>query len=159
MEIRVKRLSSNDRKQARRLFSMMAEVFAEGCRPLSDLFLDQLLQRKEFWALAAFAGDEIIGGITAHTLPMTRAEFSEIFIYDLAVRSDHRRKGVGRCLLNALCEQASQAGIREVFVAADNDDVHALAFYRSFGATSSPGTVFSFSPSGMIPANRNKPPL
>lgn len=59
---------------------------------------------------------------------MTRAESSEIFIYDLAVHSDHRRKSVARYLLNALCEQASEAGIREVVVAADNDDVHALAF-------------------------------
>jgi hypothetical protein len=43
---------------------------------------------RHFWAIAAFAAKDIGGGITAHTLPMTRTESSEIFIYDVAVRSD-----------------------------------------------------------------------
>jgi len=144
MEIRVKRLTSNDRDRARRLFSLMAEVFAEESAALSDGYVDQLLRRKEFWALAAFAEDDIIGGVTAHTLPMTRTESSEVFIYDIAVESEYRRKGVGRLLLRALCEQASEDGIQPVFVSVDAGDVHALDFYRSLGGTPSPVTIFSF---------------
>lgn len=60
MEIRVRRLTSNERSQARRLFTMMAAELTENCGPLSDRYLDYLLYRKEFWALAAFSGDEII---------------------------------------------------------------------------------------------------
>jgi aminoglycoside 3-N-acetyltransferase I len=56
----------------------MAQVFSEDCNPLSDGYLDQLLRRREFWAIAAYSGEDIIGGITAHVLPMTRAESSEI---------------------------------------------------------------------------------
>jgi aminoglycoside 3-N-acetyltransferase I len=145
MEIRVKRLTSNDRDRARRLFRVMAEVFTEECAALSDGYLDQLLRRKEFWALAAFAEDDIIGGVTAHTLPMTRTESSEVFIYDIAVQDEYRRKGVGRRLLHALCEQASEHGMQPVFVSVDNGDVHALDFYRSLGGTPSPVTIFSFS--------------
>jgi aminoglycoside 3-N-acetyltransferase I len=145
MEISVKRLTSEGREEARRVFTMMAEVFTEDCDPLSDRYLEQLLRRAEFWVLAAFSGDDIIGGLTAHTLPMTRMESSEIFIYDIAVRSQYQRKGVGRRLLNALCEQASEAGIQEVFVPADDDDVHALDFYRNLGGTPSPVTIFNFS--------------
>jgi aminoglycoside 3-N-acetyltransferase I len=145
MEIGVKRLTSNDRDRARRLFRVMAEVFTEECAALSDGYLDQLLLRKEFWALAAFAGDDIIGGVTAHTLPMTRTESSEVFIYDIAVQSEYRRKGVGRRLLQALCEQASEHGIQPMFVSVDNGDVDALDFYRSLGGTPSPVTIFSFS--------------
>jgi len=145
MEISVKRLTPEGREEARRVFAMMAEIFTEDCDPLSDRYLGQLLRGKEFWALAAFANDHIIGGLTAHTLPMTRTESSEIFIYDIAVRSEYQRKGVGRSLLNALCEQASEAGIQEVFVSADDNDVHALDFYRNLGGTPSPVTIFSFS--------------
>jgi len=144
MEIRVKRLTSNDGDRARRLFRVMAEVFTEENAPLSDGYLDQLLRRKEFWVLAAFVEDDIIGGVTAHTLPMTRTESSEVFIYDIAVESEYRRKGVGRCLLNALCEQASEDGIQTVFVSVDNGDVHALEFYRSLGGTPLPVMIFSF---------------
>jgi aminoglycoside 3-N-acetyltransferase I len=146
-EIRTKRLTSNDREQARALFRLMAAVFSEECGLLSDEYLDRLLRRTEFWAIAAFSGDngqDIVGGITAHTLPMTKAESSEIFIYDVAVRSDHRRKGVGRRLVKSLSEQASEFGIHVMFVSADNDDIHALDFYRALGGLPAPVTMFTF---------------
>src|SRR5262245_57443850 len=94
IEMQTKRLTVADRELARRLFAVMAEVFEEGCEQLSDAYLDRLLSRTDFWAIAAFDGNDIIGGVTAHTLPMTKAESSEIFIYDIAVRDDHRRRGV-----------------------------------------------------------------
>jgi aminoglycoside 3-N-acetyltransferase I len=39
----------------------MAEVFEEECEPLGDGYLDRLLAREEFWALAAFDGEQIVG--------------------------------------------------------------------------------------------------
>jgi aminoglycoside 3-N-acetyltransferase I len=144
------RLKTGDRELARALFSLMAEVFEEECEVLSDAYIDRLLAREDFWAIAAFdgdrddLGDRIVGGITAHTLPMTRTEISEVFIYDVAVRRDHQRKGVGRHLVGELRELAAAAGIRELFVPADNDDVHALDFYRALGGTAAPVTFFTF---------------
>ncbi len=98
----VKRLTLGDRDLARALFTLMADVFEEDCEDLSDGYIDRLLGREDFWAIAAFAGDHIIGGVTAHTLVLTRTESSEIFIYDIAVRRDHQRQGVGRRLLAEL---------------------------------------------------------
>ena len=90
-------------------------------------------------------GDEIVGGITAHVLPMTRSELSALFIYDVAVRADHQRKGVGRHLISALRDDAAAAQIGDVFVPADNEDLHALDFYRALGGVPSPVTFFTFS--------------
>jgi aminoglycoside 3-N-acetyltransferase I len=146
-DIRTRRLTAGDRDLARTLFSLMAEVFEEPSQPLSDRYLDRLLARDEFWALAAFEGDRgdrIVGGITAHTLPMTRAETSELFIYDVAVHPARQRKGVGRQLVMALRERAAAAGIRDLFVPADNDDIHALDFYRALGGAASAVTFFTF---------------
>jgi aminoglycoside 3-N-acetyltransferase I len=140
-----KRLVSGDEQHAKRLFLLMAAVFSEDCEELSDRCLARLLSRDEFWAIAAFSGSELIGGLTAHTLPMTRSEASEIFIYDIAVHAEHQRKGVGRGLVAALREAASALGIDELFVPADNDDRHALDFYRALGGTPSSVTFFSFS--------------
>lgn len=142
--MRSMRLKAGDRDLARALFSWMAEVFEEECEVLSDGYVDRLLAREEFWAIAAFDDDQIIGGVTAHTLPMTRTETSEMFIYDIAVRSDHQRKGVGRHLVADLQDRAAASGIRELFVPADNDDVHALDFYRALGGAASPVTFFTF---------------
>src|ERR1022692_4784200 len=110
-DFRSRRLEAGDRDLARALFSLMAGVFEEECAALSDGYLDRLLARKEFWAIAAFEGERIVGGITAHTLPMTRAETSELFIYDIAVHREHQRKGVGRHLVTELREGAAPNGI------------------------------------------------
>lgn len=142
--MRVQRLKSGDREQAKVLFTLMAKVFEEGSEQLSDAYVDQLLGREEFWAIAAFVDNEIVGGITAHTLPMTRAQASEIFIYDIAVRSEHQRTGIGRRLMAELQTQAAGMGIRDLFVPADNEDVHALDFYRVLGGEPAPVTIFTF---------------
>lgn len=146
--MQVKRLRVGDRQVARALFTLMATVFEENAEALSDDYLDRLLAREDFWALGAFAGDDVIGGITAHTLPMTRTQSSEMFIYDLAVHPNHQRTGVGRRLVAELRAQAAAVGIRELFVPADNDDAHALDFYRALGGTTSPVTIFSFTQQG-----------
>jgi aminoglycoside 3-N-acetyltransferase I len=145
MNIVIERLGTGDRSEARRLFSMLAEAFDEKRDLLSDAYVDQLLCRQDFWALAAFSGDDVVGGITAHTLPMTRQESPEMFVFDIAVRSDHRNKGIGRRLLDTLSKQATQSGIRELFLAADNADEHALDFYRRLGGLPTPATLFVFS--------------
>jgi aminoglycoside 3-N-acetyltransferase I len=143
-EMRLKRLTAGDREPAKVLFTLMAEVFEEDSEELSDGYIDRLLGREDFWAIAAFADNDIVGGLTAHTLPMTRAQASEIFIYDIAVRSAHQRKGIGRRLIAELRAQAAGMGIQELFVPADNEDVHALDFYRALGGEAAPVTIFTF---------------
>jgi aminoglycoside 3-N-acetyltransferase I len=144
-QIQTRRLTDGDREIAKSLFALMAETFAEIAAPLSDDYLDRLLRRETFWAVAAFVGDELVGGITAHLLPMTRVEAAELFIYDLAVRADWQRQGIGRHLVTTLREQAALAGIQTLFVPADNDDLHALEFYQALGGVPSAVTFFTFS--------------
>lgn len=146
-DILVRRLGHGDLTVARETFAMMVDVFEEdvvGRERLSDDYLDRLLRQSSFWALAAFVGSEIVGGLTAHTLPMTRSASSELLIYDLAVRRENQRQGVGHRLIRELCDRAVAVGIRDVFVPADNEDSHALDFYRAQGAVESLVTHFTF---------------
>lgn len=138
------RLTAADSEIARRLFELMARVFDEPAAPLGDRYLLQLLSRPGFWAIAAFSDDELIGGLTAHTLPMTRSESSEIMIYDIAVHPARQRQGVGRLLISSLRTAASAEGIEDIFVPADNDDSHALDFYRALGGAPAAVTHFTF---------------
>jgi aminoglycoside 3-N-acetyltransferase I len=141
----VKRLSQTDIVTAERLFATMAEVFDEERQPLGDDYLDTLLARADFWALAALEGDEVLGGLTAHTLPMTRCAASEVLLFDLAVRVEHQRRGIGRALVGTLQALAADAGINVVFVPADNEDTEALEFYRAVGGVAEAVTIFTFS--------------
>jgi aminoglycoside 3-N-acetyltransferase I len=137
------RLVPGDRERAKALFALMAAVFDEDAAALSDAYVDGLLGREDFWVVAALSNDELVGGLTAHTLPMTRTPVSEIFIYDLAVRPEHQRRGVGRGLIAHL---RGAAGAADVFVAVDDEDTHALDFYRAVGGSAAPVTIFTFTP-------------
>jgi aminoglycoside 3-N-acetyltransferase I len=142
--VRIQRLGVDHLDLARRTFALMTDVFGEASQPPSDAYLHALLARREFFALTALRDDNPVGGITAHALPMTRAETAELFIYDIAVRPDHQRQGVGRALVASLRAEASASGIRVAFVPADADDEHALNFYRALGGVEAAVRIFTF---------------
>jgi aminoglycoside 3-N-acetyltransferase I len=148
--VQIRRLRVGDRDLARRLFAVMADVFEEPREQLSDDYVDDLLAREAFWAIAALAGDEVVGGLTAHSLPMTRTESAEVFMYDVAVRADRQRQGIGRQLVTALCAAATDAGFGDVFVPVDSADEHALDFYRALAGVPAPVTIFTFSPGSKV---------
>jgi len=147
-EPRIERLTLDDIERARELFLIMAEVFEKDSEPLKDEYLARLLARRDFWAFAASIEGRMVGGLTAHTLPLTRIEESEVFIYDIAVMPQYQRQGIGRQLVTALRAQASADGIAVLWVPADNEDAHALDFYRALGGVPAPVTIFTFSDGG-----------
>ncbi|HSK17830.1 MAG TPA: GNAT family N-acetyltransferase, partial [Longimicrobiales bacterium] len=118
--------------------------FEEQRSPVSPAYADRLLASAEFYAIAAMADGRIVGGLTAHVIPMTRNESRELFIYDLAVVPDWRRKGVGSGLIGKARELAAREGIDVAFVMADGDDDDAIEFYGSTPATASRAVVFTF---------------
>ena len=146
--VAVRRLVPGDEAIGCAMFAMMKEVFEEdsedGGNPLRVDDAKQLLSRADFWALVATESGNVVGGLTAHALPMTRSRATELFIYDLAVKTDRQRQGIGRKLVTKLLSLARAAGIETTFVPADNEDTHALDFYRALGGTASPVTFFTF---------------
>jgi aminoglycoside 3-N-acetyltransferase I len=145
----LQRLGTSDRALARAAFAMMAEVFEHPPGPLGDAYLDKLLARPELWAIAAIEQGEVVGVVTAHALAMTHSESTELFIYDLAVRTDRQRRGIGRTLMQTLITQAAAAGITVSFVPADDEDTHALDFYRAIGGEGAAVTIFTFTGPGV----------
>ena len=140
----ISRLTSGDEARAHELFALMASVFEADAAVASDDYVRRLLARDDFWAVVALDADEVIGGITAYVLPMTRAQANELFIYDVAVRVDKQRMGVGRALMDELLTLAAASGIQVSFVAAENEDAHAVEFYRAVGGAESAVTFFTF---------------
>jgi aminoglycoside 3-N-acetyltransferase I len=138
----VRRLSSVDITLARQTFAVMLEAYEEEPSVLSDAYLERLLTRQDFWVFSASIGDEVIGGLTAHTLPMTRNESEEVFLYDIAVLESFRRLGAGRLLIDSLRQAARDVGITVVFVPVDEVDEEASEFYRTLQGAESPVRFF-----------------
>ena len=82
----------------------------------SDGYLRQLLCGESFIALVALKSGEVVGGIAAYELRKFEQERSEIYIYDLAVASAHRRQGTATALIEELKKIAARRGAYVMFV-------------------------------------------
>ncbi|MBA8886814.1 aminoglycoside 3-N-acetyltransferase I [Dokdonella fugitiva] len=102
-------------------------------RQPDDAYLRELLASPTFVAIAALAGDAVIGGLAGYVLPKFEQARSEFYLYDLAVDARWRRRGVATALIARLHEIAAQRGIYVVFVQADHGDDPAVALYTKLG--------------------------
>jgi len=116
---------------------VFGEAFGEpdtyGAHVPDDAYLRGLLAKPHFIAIAARAGGEVVGGLAAYVLEKFEQARSEIYIYDLAVRAEHRRRGVATGLIGALKEIAKTRGAYVIFVQADRGDEPAIRLYESLG--------------------------
>jgi aminoglycoside 3-N-acetyltransferase I len=132
----IKRLTKEHLADFHALVNVFNMVFEEESKIGSEIHLIKLLGDESFIALAALAENEVVGGLTAYELPMYYSDSSEIFLYDLAVKSEYQRMGVGRGLIQRLKAHCLRQGIKEFFVMAHEEDTHAIEFYRSTGGKS-----------------------
>jgi aminoglycoside 3-N-acetyltransferase I len=143
--VQIARIGPAEVGLAQQTFAMMAVVFEDApAEPPSREYVADLLARDDLWVYAAAVDGQPVGGLTAFALPLTRTQATELFVYDIAVRADQQRRGIGHALLQRLLADGSAGGIEEMWVPADNDDQHALDFYRSAGGAPQPVTVFTF---------------
>jgi GNAT superfamily N-acetyltransferase len=82
-------------------------------------------------------------GMASYTFlwPASGADTS-LYLKELFVVAEGRRRGVARALMTALREEATAAGCSRVEWTADRDNPPALAFYASLGAKERDGKVF-----------------
>jgi aminoglycoside 3-N-acetyltransferase I len=99
----------------------------------SDDYLTRLLSREHFIAVVAMEGEEVAGGLAAYELDKFEQDRREIYIYDLAVAEDHRRRGVATALIGELRRIAAERNVYVIFVQADLEDGPAIALYESLG--------------------------
>ena len=133
----IRELNGDDIGLFRELLAVLGRAFDEvdtftSAQP-STAYLRKLLRSEHFIAFAALEGQSVIGGLAAYELLKFEQERSEIYIYDLAVASEHRRKGVATALINGLKVAAAARGAYVIFVQADPPDDPAVALYTKLG--------------------------
>lgn len=133
----VRELKSDDTDLFRELLAVMGRAFEEmetyTAAPPSTAYLRKLLNRDNFIALVAMHDQAVVGGLTAYELTKYEQERSEIYIYDLAVALEHRRKGAATALIGALKGIAAKRGAYVIYVQADPPDKPAVALYTKLG--------------------------
>ncbi|HET7172923.1 MAG TPA: GNAT family N-acetyltransferase [Nocardioidaceae bacterium] len=85
--------------------------------------------------LAAFIGAEPVGQLLAYELTRRHGDGKVMFTYEIGVRDDHRREGVGRLLFDELEKICRDREISRAFVITNLRNEAAMGFYRALGAT------------------------
>ena len=68
-----------------------------------------------------------------YVLPKFEQPRSEFYIYDLAVASTHRRRGIATAMIQELRRLVAARGIYIIYVQADYGDEPAIALYTKLG--------------------------
>ena len=133
----VQHLGASDIGLLRALLAVFADAFGEKetytGSPPADGYLRDLLGGEDFVALIAIRGGAVVGGLTAYVLRKFEQERSEVYIYDLAVASRHRRRGIAMGLIEQLKFIAKTRRAHVIYVQADRGDEPAIALYAKIG--------------------------
>ena len=137
MQIEYKHLGSDDTSLLHELLDCFGNEFDEedtygSHRPDQD-YMQKLLAGDSFIAIAALDSGTVVGGLAAYDLKKFEQARSEIYIYDLAVAADYRRRGIATGLIEALKPIAEQRGAWVIFVQADYVDEPAVQLYTKLG--------------------------
>ncbi|MEM8602510.1 MAG: AAC(3)-I family aminoglycoside N-acetyltransferase [Cyanobacteria bacterium P01_H01_bin.121] len=139
MALEIHQLTAKDAALMVALVQMFGAAFNDretytGNSPSQD-YLSRLLNHGMFIALAAVENNTVVGGIAAYELMKFEQERSEIYIYDLAVALEYRRRGIATALIEKLKVIAAKRGASIIFVQADQgiEAEPAIALYTKLG--------------------------
>lgn len=128
------RLTQHDTPKLQKLNELFGAVFEDPnnyqTHPPREEYLADFLAQDQNIVLVAEQDGQVVGGLVAYCLTKFEQERKEVYLYDLAVSTDHQRQGIGKILMNELRVVAKSLGAYIVFVQADEGD-DAVAFYES----------------------------
>lgn len=99
--------------------------------PLSEGSARDYLTDSHVLHWTAWAGEEVVGSLVCHVLPMRKQPARELLLYEIGVRTAWRRRGVGRQLIATMIDWMRAKGIVTAWVLADNRG--AEKFYAACG--------------------------
>jgi len=122
--MRIRAMSSSDHGELIRLWSSFPGNAITGAD--SSEGFEAFLTRNGSFCFTACVNDEIVGSV------MAGSDGRRGYVYHLAVRADHQRKGIGGTLMRRAERALSEAGLEKIhlFIFSDNP---AVAFYEKSG--------------------------
>ncbi len=133
MDISVKRLSQGDE-------STLVEI-VHHCkmRSISFEYAGRLLANPLNFFVVAEHKQDPVGFVWGYLLERIDRDQHQLFIYEVEVFPDARRKGVGASLMNFVAEYTKEHHLLEAFVLTDLDNSPARGLYQSTGGTQAEG--------------------
>ncbi len=143
--IQILRLQHSDVPLFQDLLILLNEVFeCDDQKQPSENYLKSLLDKEDFVAFVLLVDNKVMGGLTAYILAKYYTEGSELYIYDLAIDPEMQRQGLATQLLEEVKKYCKTQDIHSMFVDAQEEDLHALEFYRITGGKGEKVLLFNY---------------
>jgi ribosomal protein S18 acetylase RimI-like enzyme len=128
MAYTVFRASIDDVKFARVALSEIHER-----HPVEDAAISSFLKTPECYLLLAVEDGCVLGSLNGYLLRQPDRSRPQFLLYELDVREEYRRRGIGLALVNTFTDQARAAGAFEVWVVSNESTNAAIELYRKCG--------------------------
>lgn len=137
MTFEIKTLTAEDQVLMNSALDCFGSVFEEyetyvSQRPSKE-YLEKLLSSDSFICLVAVSETNVVGALAAYELKKFEQQRSELYIYDLAVYEECRRRGIATALIEHLQSVAKERGAWVIYVQADYVDEPAVKLYSKLG--------------------------
>jgi ribosomal protein S18 acetylase RimI-like enzyme len=109
----------------------VAEIHERG--PIDDAAMSSFLKSAECFLLLAVEDGCVVGSLNGYSLRQPDRSRPQFLLYELDVRQDYRRRGIGLALVNAFTDEARAAGAFEVWVVSNESTSAAVELYRKCG--------------------------
>lgn len=133
-DVEIKKLNSAEIDKFMELIDLFEDVFEmENFTMPEKNYLEKLLSRDDFFVFVALLNNKVIGGLTTYTMRQYYSTKPLVYIFDLAVKTEMQRQGIGQKLIKGINEYCKEIGVEEVMVQADLVDDYAIDFYKKTG--------------------------
>ncbi|HEV7783252.1 MAG TPA: GNAT family N-acetyltransferase [Chitinophagaceae bacterium] len=143
-EITIQKVSKEDTMLINDIITHYIEDPDEGSQPATLDHIQKLVGDNRSCLFAAILNDEVVGYTLAYHFPSLYATENIGYLYDIEVREDHRKKGIGRMLVEAVTAQLEKEGVKELWLGTAIDNWAGQALFSSTGAARTDETFYDY---------------
>lgn len=110
--------------------------------PPSNKNVETMLDDDRSYLFAAIINSTVVGYALAYRFPSLYSEGFLAYLYDIEVLQTHRRKGVGKLLIEAMLADLKLDGVKELWLGTAVDNAEGQGLFSSTGAEKS-GEIFN----------------
>lgn len=126
--LRIFRAGGGDAALARQ-----AVTEVHGHAAVDESALASFLNDPASFLLLAVEGDFVLGSLRGYMLRSPNRPEPQFLLYELDVKPEYRRRGIGSALVKAFTREARNAGAYKQWVVTNESNLAAMATYRSCG--------------------------
>ncbi len=95
--------------------------------------IEQFLADRNCMLIVAVEDGAVLGTLDGYALRRPHARRPEFLLYEIDVVAEHRRRGIGRALIDAFADEARRRDAENIWVLTHRSNDAAAALYRACG--------------------------